>query len=126
MAFDIVLSGGRDLNLNVKESVISRGKLVCSLFRNFITSCFDSPFLIGVLMWEVFSEGKIPYENRSNSEVVEDITTGFRLYKPRLASSHIYQIDLRRVVQFFSCCENGGDNFQAHYLSERKTLDFFF
>lgn len=43
-------------------------------------------------MWEVFSEGKIPYENRSNSEVVEDITTGFRLYKPRLASSHIYQI----------------------------------
>lgn len=50
------------------------------------------PLLIGVLMWEVFSEGKIPYENRSNSEVVEDITTGFRLYKPRLASSHIYQI----------------------------------
>lgn len=46
----------------------------------------------GVLMWEVFSEGKIPYENRSNSEVVEDITTGFRLYKPRLASPHIYQI----------------------------------
>ncbi|XP_070270621.1 tyrosine-protein kinase ITK/TSK [Myotis yumanensis] len=46
----------------------------------------------GVLMWEVFSEGKIPYENRSNSEVVEDISTGFRLYKPRLASSHIYQI----------------------------------
>uniref|UniRef100_A0A8C0LHZ5 Tyrosine-protein kinase n=1 Tax=Canis lupus dingo TaxID=286419 RepID=A0A8C0LHZ5_CANLU len=46
----------------------------------------------GVLMWEVFSEGKIPYENRSNSEVVEDITTGFRLYKPRLASSNIYQI----------------------------------
>lgn len=46
----------------------------------------------GVLMWEVFSEGKIPYENRSNSEVVEDITTGFRLYKPRLASQHVYQI----------------------------------
>ncbi|XP_023582334.1 tyrosine-protein kinase ITK/TSK isoform X1 [Trichechus manatus latirostris] len=46
----------------------------------------------GVLMWEVFSEGKIPYENRSNSEVVEDISTGFRLYKPRLASVNIYQI----------------------------------
>lgn len=46
----------------------------------------------GVLMWEVFSEGKIPYENRSNSEVVEDISTGFRLYKPRLASPHVYQV----------------------------------
>lgn len=51
-----------------------------------------SPILLGVLMWEVFSEGKIPYENRSNSEVVEDISSGFRLYKPRLASLHIYQL----------------------------------
>lgn len=46
----------------------------------------------GVLMWEVFSEGKMPYENRSNLEVVEDITSGFRLYKPRLASQQVYQI----------------------------------
>lgn len=43
-------------------------------------------------MWEVFSEGKIPYENRSNLEVVDDITSGFRLYKPRLASKQVYQI----------------------------------
>ena len=64
----------------------------CLWSMNFITTWFDSLFLIGVLMWEVFSEGKIPYENRSNSEVVEDITTGFRLYKPRLASQPIYQI----------------------------------
>ncbi|XP_066470133.1 tyrosine-protein kinase ITK/TSK [Tiliqua scincoides] len=46
----------------------------------------------GVLMWEVFSEGKIPYENRSNAEVVEEINAGLRLYKPRLASSTIYKL----------------------------------
>ncbi|XP_006021229.1 tyrosine-protein kinase ITK/TSK [Alligator sinensis] len=46
----------------------------------------------GVLMWEVFSEGKIPYENRSNAEVVEEINAGFRLYKPKLASKVIYEL----------------------------------
>uniref|UniRef100_A0A8D0DWT0 Tyrosine-protein kinase n=1 Tax=Salvator merianae TaxID=96440 RepID=A0A8D0DWT0_SALMN len=46
----------------------------------------------GVLMWEIFSEGKIPYENRTNAEVVEDINAGLRLYKPRLASSTIYTL----------------------------------
>ncbi|NXH61674.1 ITK kinase, partial [Rhabdornis inornatus] len=46
----------------------------------------------GVLMWEVFSEGKIPYENRNNAEVVEEINAGFRLYKPKLASKAIYEV----------------------------------
>ncbi|XP_048346225.1 tyrosine-protein kinase ITK/TSK isoform X2 [Sphaerodactylus townsendi] len=46
----------------------------------------------GVLMWEVFSEGKTPYENRSNAEVVEEISTGLRLYKPRQASGTIYKL----------------------------------
>ncbi|NWH77104.1 ITK kinase, partial [Piaya cayana] len=46
----------------------------------------------GVLMWEVFSEGKIPYENRTNGEVVEEIYAGFRLYKPKLASKAIYEV----------------------------------
>uniref|UniRef100_A0A670IIF1 Tyrosine-protein kinase n=1 Tax=Podarcis muralis TaxID=64176 RepID=A0A670IIF1_PODMU len=46
----------------------------------------------GVLMWEIFSEGKMPYENRTNAEVVEEISAGLRLYKPRLASNTIYTL----------------------------------
>uniref|UniRef100_A0A674IIK9 Tyrosine-protein kinase n=1 Tax=Terrapene triunguis TaxID=2587831 RepID=A0A674IIK9_9SAUR len=46
----------------------------------------------GVLMWEVFSEGKIPYENRTNAEVVEEINAGLRLYKPKLASKAMYEL----------------------------------
>lgn len=49
-------------------------------------------FALGVLMWEVFSEGKMPYENRTNGEVVEEINAGFRLYKPKLASKAIYEV----------------------------------
>ncbi|XP_032064510.1 tyrosine-protein kinase ITK/TSK [Thamnophis elegans] len=46
----------------------------------------------GVLMWEVFTEGKIPYENRTNAEVVEEVSAGLRLYKPRIASNTIYKL----------------------------------
>uniref|UniRef100_W5MUF9 Tyrosine-protein kinase n=1 Tax=Lepisosteus oculatus TaxID=7918 RepID=W5MUF9_LEPOC len=46
----------------------------------------------GVLMWEVYSEGKMPYENQSNGEVVASISSGLRLLKPRLASEDIYQL----------------------------------
>ncbi|XP_070595104.1 tyrosine-protein kinase ITK/TSK [Erythrolamprus reginae] len=46
----------------------------------------------GVLMWEIFTEGKTPYESRTNAEVVEDVSAGFRLYKPRIASNTIYKL----------------------------------
>uniref|UniRef100_A0A8D0EV26 Protein kinase domain-containing protein n=1 Tax=Strix occidentalis caurina TaxID=311401 RepID=A0A8D0EV26_STROC len=57
----------------------------------------------GVLMWEVFSEGKIPYENRTNGEVVEEINAGFRLYKPKLASKAIYEV-MSHCHPFLFCC----------------------
>uniref|UniRef100_A0A8C7WN05 Tyrosine-protein kinase n=1 Tax=Oryzias sinensis TaxID=183150 RepID=A0A8C7WN05_9TELE len=46
----------------------------------------------GVLMWEVYNEGRLPYENRSNSEVVESLNAGLRLLKPRLASDAVYML----------------------------------
>ncbi|XP_062909163.1 tyrosine-protein kinase ITK/TSK-like [Mobula hypostoma] len=46
----------------------------------------------GVLMWEVFTEGKMPYDNCSNAELVEEIAAGFRLHKPKLASCSIYNM----------------------------------
>ncbi|XP_040822311.1 tyrosine-protein kinase TXK isoform X4 [Ochotona curzoniae] len=46
----------------------------------------------GVLMWEVFTEGKMPFENRSNLQVVEAISKGFRLYRPHLAPMSVYEV----------------------------------
>ncbi|XP_070362041.1 tyrosine-protein kinase TXK isoform X6 [Equus asinus] len=46
----------------------------------------------GVLMWEVFTEGKMPFENKSNLQVVEAISNGFRLYRPRLAPMSVYEV----------------------------------
>ncbi|XP_012686008.1 tyrosine-protein kinase ITK/TSK isoform X2 [Clupea harengus] len=46
----------------------------------------------GILMWEVYTEGRLPYENRTNTEVLEDLNAGMRLLKPRLAPQSLYEL----------------------------------
>ncbi|XP_053574766.1 tyrosine-protein kinase ITK/TSK [Bombina bombina] len=46
----------------------------------------------GVLVWEVFSEGKTPFEHLSNGVAVEEISAGLRLFKPKMASERIYKL----------------------------------
>uniref|UniRef100_A0A8K9VAR1 Tyrosine-protein kinase n=1 Tax=Oncorhynchus mykiss TaxID=8022 RepID=A0A8K9VAR1_ONCMY len=49
----------------------------------------------GVLMWEVFTEGKMPFEHNPNHEVVMMVLEGHRLYRPKKATPNIYDIMLR-------------------------------
>ncbi|XP_077324528.1 tyrosine-protein kinase ITK/TSK [Lithobates pipiens] len=46
----------------------------------------------GVLVWEIFSEGKVPFEHLSNSDAVKEISSGLRLFKPKLATERVYQL----------------------------------
>lgn len=46
-------------------------------------------------MWEIFTEGRMPFENKSNLQVVEAISKGFRLYRPRLAPMSLYEVMYR-------------------------------
>lgn len=46
----------------------------------------------GVLMWEVYSEGRLPYEHRSNGEVLESLDAGLRLLRPRLAPEAVHPL----------------------------------
>ncbi|XP_062240146.1 tyrosine-protein kinase Tec isoform X3 [Platichthys flesus] len=46
----------------------------------------------GVLMWEVFTEGRVPFERHQNHEVVTLVTRGHRLYRPKMATPTIYDI----------------------------------
>ncbi|KAG7232240.1 hypothetical protein INR49_009384 [Caranx melampygus] len=46
----------------------------------------------GVLMWEVFTEGRMPFEQHQNHEVVTLVTQGHRLFRPKLAPPAIYDI----------------------------------
>ncbi|XP_050803649.1 tyrosine-protein kinase Tec isoform X3 [Gopherus flavomarginatus] len=46
----------------------------------------------GVLMWEVFTEGKMPFEKNTNYEVVTMVSQGQRLYRPKLATKNVYEV----------------------------------
>ncbi|MBN3295639.1 BMX kinase, partial [Amia calva] len=46
----------------------------------------------GVLMWEVFTLGKQPYELYDNTQVAQKIMEGYRLYRPQLACDDFYQL----------------------------------
>lgn len=44
----------------------------------------------GVLMWEIFTCGKMPYGRATNAEVVEHVQRGQRLEKPRACPRPVY------------------------------------
>lgn len=60
---------------------------------------------VGVLMWEIFTEGRMPFEKNTNYEVVTMVTRGHRLHRPKLASKYLYEVMLRcwQEVRLFLC-----------------------
>ncbi|KAF7209383.1 tyrosine-protein kinase Srms [Nothobranchius furzeri] len=48
----------------------------------------------GVLIYEMMSRGKMPYEGKSNKEVLDILTSGFRLPCPTRCPQNIYRIML--------------------------------
>ncbi|XP_026867189.1 cytoplasmic tyrosine-protein kinase BMX [Electrophorus electricus] len=46
----------------------------------------------GVLMWEVYSLGKQPYEQYDNIHIAEKLMQGHRLYRPQQATESIYRV----------------------------------
>ncbi|KAM8952402.1 tyrosine-protein kinase BTK [Pelodytes ibericus] len=70
----------------------------------------------GVLMWEVFTLGKMPYERFSNSEIVDQIMKGVRLYRPQMATERIYSV-------MFSCWAEKADNRPAFRVLHSAILE---
>ncbi|XP_061033806.1 cytoplasmic tyrosine-protein kinase BMX [Eubalaena glacialis] len=65
------------------------------VFHYFKYSSKSDVWAFGILMWEVFSLGKQPYDLYDNSQVVVKVSQGHRLYRPQLASDTVYQVMYR-------------------------------
>ncbi|XP_075040776.1 tyrosine-protein kinase BTK isoform X2 [Mixophyes fleayi] len=70
----------------------------------------------GVLMWEVFTFGKMPYERFNNSEIVNQIMKGVRLYRPQLATEKVYSVML-------SCWAEKADDRPAFQILQGAILE---
>lgn len=54
----------------------------------------------GVLMWEVFTCGKMPYGRLKNTEVVERVQRGNVLERPKACAKEIYEVKLQQQNMF--------------------------
>jgi serine/threonine protein kinase len=46
----------------------------------------------GVVLWEIFSYGKVPYPAFSNEQVVDNIGKGYRMSKPEIMPSSVAEL----------------------------------
>jgi serine/threonine protein kinase len=56
----------------------------------------------GILLWELFSFGKIPYPGWTNAEAVEKVLQGYRLPAPEESTPEVYKIMLVNFLFFLS------------------------
>lgn len=52
----------------------------------------------GVLMWEVYTCGKMPYGRMKNPEVVEMVQSGRVLEQPRYCPDYVYSVSIKSVA----------------------------
>ena len=41
-------------------------------------------------MWEIHTLGKLPYERLDNQAIVDQVSKGYRLYRPQLANERVH------------------------------------
>lgn len=69
----------------------TRHRLYQFIYHDFI--------ITGVLMWEVFTCGKMPYGRLKNTEVVERVQRGIILERPKACAKEIYEVSLH-ILRF--------------------------
>ena len=75
----------------------------CKSFYYFCWYSDNIEFLLfkclGVLMWEVFTCGKMPYGRLKNTEVVERVQRGIILEKPKSCAKEIYDVSTDNCIK---------------------------
>uniref|UniRef100_A0AAQ4R786 Tyrosine-protein kinase n=1 Tax=Gasterosteus aculeatus aculeatus TaxID=481459 RepID=A0AAQ4R786_GASAC len=58
----------------------------------------------GVLLWEVYTLGRLPYERLNNTEIVDQVSRGLRLFRPQLANEKVYSLMTTCWLEVNSFC----------------------
>uniref|UniRef100_A0A8C4NUU7 Tyrosine-protein kinase receptor n=1 Tax=Dicentrarchus labrax TaxID=13489 RepID=A0A8C4NUU7_DICLA len=93
-------------------------------FMEGIFTCKTDTWSFGVLLWEIFSLGYMPYPCKTNQEVLEFVTTGGRMDPPKSCPGPVYRI----MTQCWQHCPEHRPNFstilerinycsQVHFIS---------
>ncbi|KAL2099100.1 hypothetical protein ACEWY4_005580 [Coilia grayii] len=78
-------------------------------FLEGIFTCKTDTWSFGVLLWEIFSLGYMPYPCKTNQEVLEFVTSGGRMDPPKSCAGPVYRI----MTQCWQHCPEHRPNFSA-------------
>lgn len=73
-----------------------------TIIRTFFSAFFYK--LLGVLLWEVYTLGRLPYERLNNTEIVDQVSRGLRLFRPQLANEKVYSLMTTCWLEVNSFC----------------------
>uniref|UniRef100_A0A8C9V6S8 Tyrosine-protein kinase receptor n=1 Tax=Scleropages formosus TaxID=113540 RepID=A0A8C9V6S8_SCLFO len=76
-------------------------------FLEGIFTCKTDTWSFGVLLWEIFSLGYMPYPCKTNQEVLEFVTSGGRMDPPKSCPGPVYRI----MTQCWQHCPEHRPNF---------------
>jgi serine/threonine protein kinase len=88
---DFGLSRSSDLYQTAEKTMPVKWTAIESLKFGTFTSKSDV-WSFGVLLWELFSFGTIPYAGKSNASVIEEVAAGYRLPSPENCPEEVYQL----------------------------------
>ncbi|XP_074548823.1 tyrosine-protein kinase receptor [Halichoeres trimaculatus] len=78
-------------------------------FMEGIFTCKTDTWSFGVLLWEIFSLGYMPYPCKTNQEVLEFVTSGGRMDPPKSCPGPVYRI----MTQCWQHCPEHRPNFSS-------------
>eukprot|EP00063_Salmo_salar_P090930 XP_014065765.1 PREDICTED: leukocyte tyrosine kinase receptor-like isoform X2 [Salmo salar] len=78
-------------------------------FMEGIFTCKTDTWSFGVLLWEIFSLGYMPYPCKTNQEVLEFVTSGGRMDPPKSCPGPVYRI----MTQCWQHCPEHRPNFST-------------
>uniref|UniRef100_A0A674P7K2 Tyrosine-protein kinase receptor n=1 Tax=Takifugu rubripes TaxID=31033 RepID=A0A674P7K2_TAKRU len=78
-------------------------------FMEGIFTCKTDTWSFGVLLWEIFSLGYMPYPCKTNQEVLEFVTSGGRMDPPKNCPGPVYRI----MTQCWQHCPEHRPNFST-------------
>uniref|UniRef100_A0A3Q1FAG1 Tyrosine-protein kinase receptor n=1 Tax=Acanthochromis polyacanthus TaxID=80966 RepID=A0A3Q1FAG1_9TELE len=78
-------------------------------FMEGIFTCKTDTWSFGVLLWEIFSLGYMPYPCKTNQEVLEFVTSGGRMDPPKCCPGPVYRI----MTQCWQHCPEHRPNFST-------------
>uniref|UniRef100_A0AAY4C506 Tyrosine-protein kinase receptor n=1 Tax=Denticeps clupeoides TaxID=299321 RepID=A0AAY4C506_9TELE len=78
-------------------------------FLEGIFTCKTDTWSFGVLLWEIFSLGFMPYPGKTNQEVLEFVTSGGRMDPPKNCPGPVYRI----MTQCWQHCPEHRPNFST-------------